>query len=238
MLIMHSPTVPRPSLTMKTAALTICTIISMAAHSVGQTVISQWTFETNPPADVTDSSTGPSVTADFGNGTATGFHASNLTDWTTPAGNGSANSLNANNWAAGDYFQFTLSTSGYEGISVSWDQTRSSTGPATFDLLYSTDGGSNFSIALNDYTVGTTGWSAGTAVTTSSFAVDLSSNSDLNNVANLVFRLVADSAAGGAAGTVRVDNFTVSAIPEPSTYAMMGLGAMLLVGFQRFRRKS
>ena len=50
-----------------------------------------------------------------------------------------------------------------------------------------------------------------------------------------------------SAGTVRITNIagndlvlngSTALVPEPSTYAMMGLGAALLVGIQRFRRKS
>ena len=41
-----------------------------------------------------------------------------------------------------------------------------------------------------------------------------------------------------AHGDVFIDSLSITAVPEPSTYAMMGLGAALLVGFQRFRRKS
>jgi hypothetical protein len=49
---------------------------------------------------------------------------------------------------------------------------------------------------------------------------------------------------GSGGPTLNFDNllidstFAGAAIPEPSTYAMMGLGAALLVGIQRFRRKS
>ena len=38
-------------------------------------------------------------------------------------------------------------------ISFSFDQTRSATGPATFDVLMSTDGGSTFSTVLAGYSV-------------------------------------------------------------------------------------
>jgi hypothetical protein len=42
--------------------------------------------------------------------------------------------------------------------------------------------------------------------------------------------------AGGANGSVTVPE-TIVAVPEPTTLAMMALGAGLLVGVQRFRRK-
>ena len=43
---------------------------------------------------------------------------------------------------------------------------------------------------------------------------------------------------GVTSGSFALQSITVTAVPEPSTYAMIGLGAALLVGMQRFRRKS
>src|SRR6478609_7338936 len=72
--------------------------------------LARWTFEVSPPADLNNSTTISGLNADIGLGAASAFHADVATDWTTPAGNGSANSLSANTWATGDYFQFSLSS--------------------------------------------------------------------------------------------------------------------------------
>ena len=48
------------------------------------------------------------------------------------AGNGSTKSLSANNWSVGDYWQLQLSTVGFSGLSLSYDQTGSATGPQGF----------------------------------------------------------------------------------------------------------
>ena len=61
--------------------------------------------------------------------------------WSNPAGNGSAKSLSSNNWATGDYYQFTLtiSDSEFSGLGLSvyrFDQTGSNTGPKDFQLSY------------------------------------------------------------------------------------------------------
>ena len=53
------------------------------------------------------------------------------TSYTSPAGNGSAYAFSSNVWKAGDYYQAKFDTTGYSGISFSFDMTRSSTGPAT-----------------------------------------------------------------------------------------------------------
>ena len=218
------------------------------------TTISQWTFETNPPADIS-SPTGPSVTADVGNGTATGAHTTGASNWTTPTGNGSANSLSVDNWNVNDYFSFTLSTVGQTGIFVTFSQTSSSTGPAKFDLQYSTDNGINFTSG-GSYTVSANSpnWSSNSANFASGdeFTFNLSNVTGLNNNAHVIFHLrdTATTAAGGgtvaAGGTSRVDNFFVSdggpeyppgfVVPEPATWMLMGIG--LLVGAQRLRRKA
>ena len=232
---------------MKKLAITLWSVAAFAVSSDAQ-VISQWTFETNPPADLTDSATGPSVAADVGNGTATGLHASTATDWTTPAGNGSANALSANNWAVNDYFQFSLSTVSFSNIYVTFSQFGSATGPRDFSLQYSTTGTGGVFSSFQSYTVASTpGFTTGTYQAGHQYSFNLSGISALNNNANVVFRLVDTSAVainGGTvstAGTSRVDDFYVSAndpvfVPEPGTYMLLGVGG-LLCGQQFLRRK-
>ena len=226
-----------------------------APNIVASTTISQWTFETNPPADTTGP-TPPPVTADVGSGTATAAHTTGATHWTTPTGNGSANSLSADSWNINDYFSFSLSTVGQTGVFVTFSQTSSSTGPGSFELQYSTNGGTTFSSG-GTYTVSanSANWSTSSASFASSdeFTFNLSSMTALNNNAGVIFHLrdAATTAAGGgtvaAGGTSRVDNFFVSsggpeyppgfvAVPEPATWMLMGVG--LLIGVQRLRRKA
>ncbi|MEO8372726.1 MAG: hypothetical protein ABI806_26315, partial [Candidatus Solibacter sp.] len=70
--------------------------------------ILQFTFDgaTNP-ADLNNSAASPNVSASTGIGTASGLHASALTDWTTPVGNGTTDSFSSANWGSGDSYQFT-----------------------------------------------------------------------------------------------------------------------------------
>ncbi|MEI9863522.1 MAG: hypothetical protein WDN00_03000 [Limisphaerales bacterium] len=53
---------------------------------------------------------------------------------------GRVKSLSSTAWTVGDYYQFSLSTVGYSGITLSYDQAGSNTGPGRFSLQYSTDG--------------------------------------------------------------------------------------------------
>ena len=196
------------------SALTILAMVLMALpaqSALAATTIAQWTFEP-PPADATDAATYPNAIAPaVGTGNAGGTHASALTDWTTPAGNGSADSLSSNTWAIGDYYQFSTSTLNYTDIQVSWHQTRSSTGPSDFKLAYSTDG-TTFT-DFDTYVVPANTWSSsGSPVSGSIFTRDLSAVTALDNQANVYFRLIA-TVGGAAAGTNRVDNLSVSGEP-------------------------
>lgn len=220
----------------KTAIL-LC--LSTAAVPAFANTIALWTFEVNTPADLSDSATISGVAADVGSGIASGSHLSALSDWTTPAGNGSQNSLNANYWAMNDYFQFRVSTFGYDSISICWDQASSNTGPGTFGLFYSIDGGlftqfgSDYSVLANASPNPT--WNSSTASSNYGFTADFSSLGAMNNAASVVFRLVdanstsANGGTVGSTGTDRVDNFKVTGSKVPVSLPT-GFGAMVLAG--------
>ncbi len=222
------------------SVLALSTLFSARADILGQ-----WTFELNTPADLANSATISGIAADVGTGTALGVHASSATDWSTPAGNGTTNSLSVNTWAVGDYFEFQVSTIGFTGLGVSFDQTSSSTGPRDFDFAYSTDG--SLFTTVSPYTVLQNGltpnpsWNVNTSSSAYSFAFDLSGVTAIDEQASVYFRLINSSTTSAGGGTVattgtdRVDNFTVySPVPEPSTAALFGLG-LLACSFIRRR---
>ncbi len=162
-------------------------------------VLAQFTFETSVPA-----TSGPHA-AEVGSGSASASHASASAAYSNPAGNGSTESFSSNNWAIGDYYQVTTDTRNVGGISIKWDQLRSSTGPATFKLQYSANG-TDFIDFATDLVV-TTSWST--------FNQDLSTVSALNNLETIYFRVVTTSTPGAPTGTNRIDNVTIAA----SSYA-------------------
>lgn len=179
--------------------------------------IAKWTFETSVPTTA-----GP-LTPEVGSGSATAVHVDATTSYTNPSGNGSAESWNSNRWAIGDYYQFQVSTLGQSGITISWDQTRSSSGPGqpapsspNFRLQYSTDG-TNFTNVI-DYLVPVVDW---TATTSPSYVQDLSSVSALDNQANVYFRLTAILAPQNTGGQSRVDNILIGTVPEPASALLM-----------------
>lgn len=220
----------------------LATIASLAigtyAHAA---VIATWTFETSIPTTA-----GP-LTPEVGAGSGTALHASGATIYSNPAGNGSAESWSSDKWAVGDYYQFQVATNGpttFQNIMVSWDQTGSGTGPRDFGIFYSTDG-TNFTQFGSDYTVLLNGapnsaWSVGAGVQAAyHYTRDLSGITGLNNQAAIYIRLATRSTTsinGGTvatAGTGRIDNVTIEATPEPTTLALLGLGA--LAAFRRRR---
>ena len=195
------------------------------------------------PTAVAAATTGTNYTygaADLGaltSGTSlSGYHTASATAWSSPAGNGSTYSLSSNNWTTGDYYQVSMATTGYSDVSISWDQTRSGTGPAAFSLSMSTDGGANFTTLLASYTVvqaglagsGTTTWNSVTNQTgfTTTTVVGISAA----NKSNVLFRFSSLSTTA-AAGTGRVDNISVTGavvpVPSPGAVALVGLAGLV-----------
>jgi hypothetical protein len=225
-------------------------IISVTTiSSVKADVIADWTFQTAAStnniigAAHTPAATQSGILADIGTGTASASHASATTAWSVPSGNGSLNSWSANGWGVGDYYQFAVSTIGFTGITVSYDQTGSSTGPGKFFFQYSTDGVSFTTVGLANTILAST-WTPSTNNAAFNFSYDISSVGDLNNATTVYFRLAdaaTNSIGGGtvaAGGTDRVDNFvvngTITPAPEPSTVALMACsGVACLFAFRR-----
>lgn len=208
--------------------------LSLAGMASARPVdLALWTFENSVPATA-----GPH-TAEGGVFALTS-QASGTTGGTysNPVGNGSFESFSSNGWNTGEYYQFSTSTTGYQNISITWDQTRSGTGPATFDLAVSINGGA-FSTLMDNYTVLTNDAAGGGPWTSGGSRLPVYTFSNIggtgtDGVASLVFRLISQ-VDGATAGTNRVDNVQVSGdlIPTPGTLALVGVAG--LVGIRRRR---
>ncbi|HUO08508.1 MAG TPA: PEP-CTERM sorting domain-containing protein [Phycisphaerae bacterium] len=240
----------------KTRAHLGLAVVAAAAFAVTSAakadVIAQWTFENSP---LTSTATTVAANTPFtnegpetGSGSAIGYHLT-ATAYSAPAGNGSPKSFSSNAWSVGDYYEFDVSTAAYTGVSLSFDQTGSATGPAQFKVQYNAGSGW-LDLASGAYTIpnttttasaGTTSiaWNtSGAANTATSFTFDLSSISGLTGI-----RLVDNgttpigtSSAVGTGGTSRVDNVTftgTSSVPEPATAAIAAVGAAFMIGRRR-----
>ena len=164
----------------------------------------------------------------------------NATSYTSPAGNGSAYAFSSNVWKAGDYYQASFSGTGYSGLSFTWDQTRSSTGPAAWTLIMSVDGGANWTTLLASYApivnsaapTGAGAWTASTynAAYTSTIALGASAD----NAASIIVRMQAtvdsvnSTGVYQAGGTARIDNVFVNgtAVPAPGAVALLGVAGL------------
>jgi hypothetical protein len=215
--------------------LALAILFSVSAVPSFADTLATWTFETTSASIGGASNHLDNIAADIGSGTASGVHASASTAWSSPAGNGSAHSFSDNNWAVGDYAQFQLSTVGFHGLSLSYDQTSSTTGPRDFTLSYSLNGssftqiGSTYSVLANS---APNAWNATTSSSLFTFNYDLGSLVD--DSATVFFRIAdasTTSANGGTVattGTDRIDNFSVftTPVPEPSSVALGILGGL------------
>ena len=158
--------------------------------------------------------------AQAGTATMQGVHVSASSDWTTPVGNGSANSYSVTNWAVDDYSEFQVSTTGLVDIGLQFDHISSTTGPRDFNVQYSTNGTtftdfSSYAVMPNAIPA----WSSVGPVAPAgldTFVFNLSSISAIENAANVYFRLTNSSTASAngvgtvpAGGTSRVDDVTI-----------------------------
>jgi len=204
--------------------------VSGAANAA---VLSQWTFETSVPTTA-----GPHVAE-------TGVFAGNATSnsggtLSNPAGNGSAESFSSNGWNAGEYYQFSTSTTGYKDITISFAQAASNTGPQNFQFQYSTDG-INYLNFGSSYVGPTPDFDGSAFKATNVLSYNLTSITALNEKAAVGFRVaVVGSTAENdgtiaSGGTFRIDDFTVNGnlVPEPGSLALLGLGGLLIARRRR-----
>ena len=209
---------------------------SVAAATASADLVCGWAMPTAVPAATTGGSYNYGA-ADQGTGAAgsmlSSAHAVAATTYSSPTGNGSQYSFSTNNWTIGDNYQVAFSTIGSAGLSISWDQTRSGTGPATFDALLSIDGGATWTNLLAGYSVvqaglagsGTTNWNATT--NQSAFTKTVSLGVAAENLADVRVRF-SSTVTSATAGTNRIDNIMVTNnIPSPGAIALLGLAGLV-----------
>lgn len=175
-----------------------------------------------------------------------GSHSQANAAWTTPAGNGSPYALSSDRWSTNDYYAITFSTLGYENITLSWDQTRSSTGPSEFAIELAIGANSPgvstgyaYSVVLaGGLGTGTNNWSTNTSQTGFTRTVSLVTlgGSGVNNAASITVKFKATGLNLGN-GTNRIDNIFVNgtaiAVPAPGVLGLAGMAG--LVGARRRR---
>ena len=210
------------------SSLLIASAVIATASAASADVIAGWSIPTAVAASTTGASYDYGAADSGARASGSGLrgdHSNALTAWTSPTGNGSTYALSSNAWNVGDYYQISLNTIGYSGVSVAWEQTRSSTGPAGFEAVLSVDGGTTFS-SLGLYTVNQVSWSATVPATTSSFGYLASAADD--QIGIIIRFKVVTAGTSTTTGTNRIDNIVVSGvIPAPGAVALIGLAGLV-----------
>jgi hypothetical protein len=216
-----------------------CALLICSAVGWAQSPVAQWTFGTS-----TSPSLLPSTVANVSAGSFGGLTGSPTTGASSPMSGGAGGSggsyFTAQSWRSsdGNYFCFTVTpASGYTVTlsSLSFNYAATGTGPTSYTLLSSS----------NSYSTPLTGSSltpqAGGSLVSSDWH-SVNSSITLSFATPTTFRLTA-TGASGASGSFRVDdvslngNASLTAVPEPATYAVI-LGAIVLAhtSWQRRRR--
>ena len=197
-------------------------------------IIAGWTFQN---AAFVSSTTGSSNFTYPQTGTTTaftGYHADARTKWYNNVGNGSSAAVNSDYWTVGDYYQASLSTTGFTGVSLNFDMTRSASGPQNFKVDISTNGGSSWStvgtVAVIQNAAAPAGAGSWTsAASNAAYTTNLTGLTALNDQASVLIRWISTSAASSTGGTARMDNVQVQGtlLPAPGAAALVGLAGLM-----------
>jgi hypothetical protein len=230
--------------------LIMSTLVITLSAAAQAAVVTQWNFNSNP-ADA-NVATG-SLTPNIGSGTALLLNgvAGSFASGTSNGGSSDPAAADNTGWGTTTYaaqgtasgqsgVQFNVSTVGFQGVTITWDQRNSNTSSKYGQLLYSIDGVNFTSTGLaND---GIFSADLGGDTWYNNRSVDLSGVLGATNNANFAFRIVAvfDPSLGNAysaatatstyaaSGTWRFDMVTINgtAVPAPGAVVLLSLAGL------------
>ena len=219
-------------------SLTAGAIAVALVSSADGAMIAGWSITTAFPTGAGNVPTGNTYSvgaADQGDQTAgsslSSYHTLAAATYTSPAGNGSQYAFSSNNWSIGDYYEARVSTSNYSNISVSWDQARSSTGPASFELIFSVDGGTSWTTVAAYTVLQSGGGGAPGTWTSTTYNALYSSSQALAGAgdASLLIVRFRSTVAGASTGSNRIDNVVISGdvVPAPGAVALLAVAGLV-----------
>jgi hypothetical protein len=221
----------------KLALFSFCATLVVAASAVtakADTILANWTFETSIPTTAGPFAAEAGVNA--GSSAALGNTGGT---YSSPAGNGvgSLHSFSSTAWDVGDYWQFSVPTTGYSSLSLAFDQAGSNTGPGNFTISTSLDGTTFTPLPSSAYTVTLSNWNTTTLQPgfTHTFSIPDGTVSVRLLDANTTS---VNGATVASTGTDRIDNVIISgtAVPEPTTIVLGSLGLLGLFSVARQRK--
>jgi len=214
---------------MKTTLAALSIFMGVSSTALAQITLAYWNFNSFDPE------TAETITADIGTGTVS------LSGWEGGVDNLTGSTIGALN---GDEAGASLSLQG--GVDLVGNGTFIM---ISFSMLNLTDLSVDFATrgTSQGFTEGTWSWSTdnisytdfgtNTATRDTTFAAATTQNtSALDGVATAYLRYTLDGAIG-TFGNNRIDNLTLSAVPEPSAAILTGLGALGLVLVRRRERR-
>jgi len=214
----------------------ILAIIGLAAATLAgaQAQLVFFSFNTDLTANE-DTITGiPTMTQNGGDALASASWAAG-TAFTDSSGTSWA-AGNAMTWSGGvnsgtDAFVFSFNATGYENFTVRFDYRATATGPVSFSSVQYRVGGSGAFSNISGATLSLTNDS-----TFHAWSLDLSTLSAIEDVSNVELQWTWTSGSGS--GTARIDNFqlTGAPVPEPKTWALIGIGSSFMLWNLRRRR--
>ena len=198
----------------KIAGLLCLSILSLVLFisAVSAVTLAEWDFEDSDL--IVDTGTGTLSLSD--SRTATYFTGN------SPS---SLIGMSSTDWDVADrYIELSIDTTGYEDLILKFDYQASGTGPANFQIQYSSDGTTFTNLGSTTTIPG-----AFTANPMSTF--DFSSITTIDNNVNTEFRILVPSAgvASGSSGTFRIDNLVIEGTepePEPVTCGSITEGSL------------
>ena len=240
-------------------AIVLAAALSAPAHA--QTLLAGWDFQTTTTGGTAGQAAPSSplvYVANFGTGSlyldgtsgssvwtsaasspqVTAFGGSDVntagTPFSTVTSGASALAL-ANSSANGNRIVFTLNMTGYEDLAISYATQSTNTGFSLQTWSYSTDG-----VSFSDFATFAPGGGSGGTVSFATNGIVTLDTSALSIVDGqpTVFVGVTFSGATATAGNNRLDNIAFTAIPEPSTYLLLGLGTAFMIWNLRRRRSA